>query len=140
MMDIANVPSRSRETAYAKHIADAFGRPFAWGAHDCATFAAGAIKAKCGRDVLGTMTWRSALEAARLLEQMGWLRAAVTSRLGAPISLLNAHTGDPVLARDPDDGRELLAVFHGDVLLAPAEPGMAYLPLSHGICAWRAVP
>jgi hypothetical protein len=43
---------------------------FAWGTHDCVRFAAGAIAATTGRQVL-QWQWASMADAARLLRQLG---------------------------------------------------------------------
>ena len=129
----------ARETSYVAVLIDAARRPFAWGTHDCATFAAACVFARTGVDKLGELSWSTAFEAASLIESMGGLRAAATSLLGEPVEPGFACTGDVVLAIDPndDDERELLTVAHGTVLLAPAESGLSYIAFDAGICCWR---
>jgi hypothetical protein len=125
-------------TAYADLVRASLDRPFQWGVHDCVTFAFAAVKVRTGRDRLGlTPTWRTAIEAHRVIEAMGGLRKAVSERLGEPVGVLQAGLGDPVLVRDPDNGREVMGVCHGEVLLCPSERGLAMLPHSAAICAWR---
>lgn len=141
-MDISTTPAPQcpRAEAYARFLADAATTPFAWGSWDCVTFAAAAVHALTGVDHLsGLAAWNGPLEAARLLRDLGGLRAAVTSRLGEPFLPGLACAGDVVLTTDPnaDDGRELLAVCHGPYLIAPGATGLCVLPLTSGICAWR---
>lgn len=139
-MKITRRPVDPRQAAYEAVIADAMRRPFGWGEHDCVTFAGEGVYARTEVDHLeGIVTWTNAREAAVALRAAGGLRAAVTSRLGAPVLPGLACAGDVVLARDPhsDDGRELLALCHGPHLLAPGERGLAILPLTAALCAWK---
>lgn len=139
-MDIdTNPPPDPREQAYAQVIALALLREFRWGSHDCVTFAAECVEARTGRNPMAGLEWPDASTAARMLRQIGGLRAAVTSRLGEPGAPGYARTGDVALCTDPNDatGREMLAVCHGGVLLAPSAKGLAVLPLAAARCAWR---
>ena len=52
--------------------------PFAWGEHDCMSFGIGAIEAITGT-IVWPVTWSTAIEAARVLEEAGGPIAAVTS-------------------------------------------------------------
>ena len=49
--------------------------PFAWGTNDCVTFAAGAILAMTGRDLIGVPRWDSAATAMRILQEMGGMES-----------------------------------------------------------------
>jgi hypothetical protein len=125
---------------YSDYIRMALDRPFVWGESDCVLFAFGALKARTGRDYLRIpVTWHTALEANRLLKELGGMRAFITSQLGEPCGVLRAGTGDVALVNDPIDDAELLGVCHGDVVLCPASLGLAMLPLRSAVCAWRVV-
>lgn len=144
-MDIDALPvtASEREAAYAGVIAAARRRPFAYGVHDCCTFAADCLHARTGFDALLALpAWRSQDEALALIAGMGGLRSAVTQALQSePLEPGFASTGDIVLAIDPHDAsaREILAVAHGAELLAPAARGLAVLPRSAALCCWKAV-
>ena len=137
-MDIASQPLDTAPAITAL-IDEARSRPFEWGVHDCCTFAARAVQLQTGHDALGALAWFSELDAARLLRDLGGLRAAVSAALGQPVEPLLARSGDVVLATDPHDAshRHLLAVCHGGVLLVPGAYGLVALPITAGLCAWR---
>lgn len=134
-------PPDPREAAYAGLITAARRRAFAWGVHDCCTFAADCVHLRTGRNVLrGFAAWRTQDEAQALIARLGGLRQAVTAALGAePVEPGFAGTGDIVLAVDPFDpaAREILAVAHGGELLAPGLRGLSVLPRSAALCAWK---
>jgi hypothetical protein len=132
-------PRQSKaETDYADLLRESLAKPFSWGTHDCVTFAAAAVRARTGRDVLDIeLTWHTAFEAATAIEAEGGLHAAVTKRLGDPLPRLRARVGDVALVTDPVNGRGLLGVCHGDVILCPSEAGLAMLPLTAAQCVWR---
>lgn len=131
----------SREDDYAVLLRDARTRPFAWGEHDCVTFAAAAVRVRTGRNVLAEIglepTWRTAIESARAIESVGGLRAALTRLFGAPGPQLSARLGDVVLLNDPENGRELLGICHAEIVLAPSANGLAMLPLSAALVVWH---
>lgn len=141
-MDIDQQPATGPAwlPAFEAEIAAAGRRAFAWGEHDCVTFAARCWHARTGTDALAGFTWGSQAEAEALLAELGGLRAAVVSRLGEPVAPLLAAMGDVVLARDPhaDDGREVLAVCVGPHLVVPSARGRQVLQLAHGVCCWKA--
>lgn len=141
-MDIdTRPPPDPRAAAYAGVIAAARRRAFAWGVHDCCTFAADCVHALTGRDALLALpAWRTQDEAQALIASLGGLRQAVTGALGvAPVEPGFAATGDVVLAVDPFDlqRREILAVAHGGELLAPGARGLAVLPRDAALCCWK---
>ena len=78
-----------------------FGRlreRFAYGGLDCVLFAANAVQAMTGTDLLGELrgTWHTKGQAMRMLATRGGLRAAVTSVMG-PASDRAHKRGDLVL-------------------------------------------
>lgn len=135
-------PQVVADRAFAALIRDSRTRPFEWGAHDCFMFAAAAVRARTQRDMLAelgiTPDWRTALQAAAAIERAGGLRAGITRLFGEPVAILQAHAGDIALAGDPvNEGRQLLAVVHHGVLLAPSASGLAVFGLEHAVVAWR---
>lgn len=131
--------------AFTQVIADARTRTFEWGLHDCVTFASAAVRARTQRDVLAEIglfpAWRTALEAAHAIESVGGLHAALTHLFGEPVAILAARAGDVAIVRDPErPSRELLAVCHHGVLLAPSLRGLAVLSLATALAAWKVAP
>jgi hypothetical protein len=134
-------PQVQADIAFAAVISRARRQPFEWGVHDCVTFAAAAVQATTGRQVLGELklspAWRTALEAATAIESVGGLRVALGRLFGAIVPILHARPGDVALVQDPQhSGRELLAVVHHGVLMAPAKAGLAVFATSHALAAW----
>ena len=111
--------------------------PFVWGVNDCCTFAADAVQALTGVDVMGTLRQRyqSAFEALGLTQELGGLRAAVTSVLGQPVDPAFCTVGDILLVMN--DGRELVAVCNGATALAPGPRGLATITNPEVLAAWR---
>jgi hypothetical protein len=107
----------------ARCIAAARTRRFAWGAHDCALFAADCVQSMTGRDPAGAYRgrYRTALGVARLLRQRNSdLAGAWTAALGAPLA-------NPAYAQRGD------VVVFAAIFLAPpdeADAGSATLPLA----------
>lgn len=73
--------------------------PFAWGSHDCCTFAADWVQMLCDRDPMAPWRgqYRTVTAARRLIEGAGGLEAMVGQALGATISAAFAQRGDVVL-------------------------------------------
>lgn len=126
--------------ALAGFLAGRRAMPFAFGRHanDCASFAAGAIKAATGRDVLGKTRWTTRLGAVRIAKREGSFAAAVTKRL-TPIAPAAAHRGD--IAGVPDDafpGGIRLMVVDGAYLVGPGEHGLLSQDRATMTHAWSA--
>lgn len=121
--------------ALSAYLADRAGMPFAWGrkGNDCVSFAAGAVQAQTGRDVLCGLDWRSEKGARRRVAVMGGLESAVTSRMGAPIAPARAHRGD--VAGVMVDGGMALMIVEGATLVGPEN---RRLPRGAMIRAWSA--
>lgn len=101
-------------------------QPFAWGTHDCVTFAADVAEAMLGQDLLAPFRgrWTTEREAARVLLELGGMRAAVCSVLGPPLaSHLQARRGDVVMV-EQEPGRLMLAVANGSYWCAPGPHGL----------------
>ena len=122
--------------ALATYVAARETVPFAWGLHDCVTFAAGAVLALTGRDPLADIAaWTTERAALRELDRRGGLAAAVSSVL-TEIPLAHAHRGD-IGAVDGVRG-PLLVVIEGMTLVGPDRDGLARLPRTKLVRAWSA--
>lgn len=124
------------EGALSRLIEDARERPFAWGSHDCATWAADCVMAVTGRD-LG-QDWRgryrTARGAARMLRRAGFsaIADAASVRLGQPLpSPLLAQRGDVVT-----DGAAM-GVCIGATAAFLSPDGLAFRPLAACAAGWR---
>lgn len=110
---------------------------FAWGSHDCVTFAAGAALAITGETVL-KKKWPDAAGAARMLRKVGGLPAAVDTVLVRLPSVAKAWRGDVVLVPDPtpNSARQWLGVVDAGQWFAPGPAGLVRGPLSVASVAW----
>lgn len=95
-------------------------RPFAWGTHDCCTFAAGAVAAMTGVDPMPEFRGRysTAIGSARALSRYGGgtLAATMDARFESAAAAL-AHRGDIVMTSG------LLGVCLGGFLVAVGSEG-----------------
>jgi hypothetical protein len=109
--------------------------PFAYGVHDCGTLSAGCIKALTGIDAMPSMTYSTAVEAARecqrvcgspcvddlvafLAKQYGWKEVKPTF----------AHRGDLVVIGGGDQARLGVVSLHGTHIMTPGDKGLLYEP------------
>lgn len=115
---------------------DRRNRPFEWGENDCCTLAADWVAEITGADPIDDIRgWDDALSAARTIESLGGMRAAVTDRLGEPIDWMLAQRGDVVLL--VVNRRDTLGVCMGQFALAPGEDGALLVQMAQAECAWR---
>lgn len=112
-------------------------QPFEWGVHDCALFAADAVKAVTGVDPAAELrgTYSTAAGAARVLSERGGLDAIATAALGQPRAPLMARPGDVGLVLN--DGRECLGVCTGSTWHVPGQSGLVALPLADAVSSWK---
>ena len=91
-------------------IAAAERRPFSWGSHDCATFAAGVVAAMTGSDPMADLrgTYSDAASAQAAIKRAGHasLYHLLADRFGPTIPPAHAGRGDLALAHG-DDGPAL---------------------------------
>lgn len=133
----------TRIPGWEHHLAEAIEaartRPFAWGQHDCATWAFDLRRDLTGGEdvaVLWRGRYRTALGAERVMRRLGWpsFEAAGRALLGPPLpSVQLARRGDLVLAGShPGFGICLGARAAG---IAPE--GLTFAPFAACALAWR---
>lgn len=123
------------DLALIGYLRQAAQHRFAWGAHDCARFAAGAVQAQTGQ-ALALPQWASKREAIALLRQHGSLQAAVDAYLPRRKGAAWAQRGDVVLVRTPKAPHAFLAVADAGLWWAPSRKGLITGPLRHARVAW----
>lgn len=123
------VRTQTWRAALADHIDRCRAAPFVWGKHDCALFAAGAVKAMTGTDLARGLRgkYRSAGSAAVLIKKHGFgsLGDLVASRL-PEVAPAFAMRGDLAIIRD-DDGLAALAVVLGAEVAAARDIGLSFV-------------
>lgn len=127
------------EYILADRLEAAQAQPFAWGAHDCATWAFDLRRDLTGgADVAAAWRgrYRTALGALRVMRRLGWpdLEAMGRDLLGDPlVTPLLAQRGDVVLGgQDPAFG-----VCAGARAAFVSPGGLIFLPLADFLMAWR---
>lgn len=108
--------------------------PFAWGTHDCCTFAAGAVFALTEQSVF-TPAYSNAFEANSFMESVGGIEAWMTEQFGEPAAPLQGRRGDIAMLALPD--RELLSVVVGEEVVAPGEEHLLFYPIMTATKVWR---
>lgn len=115
-------------------------RPFAWGVHDCALFAADAVQAITGQDLAQGLRGLSVRAALRRLRAHGpcanlGLYALATQALGPAMAPVWASVGDVLLL--PMGRRCALAVCNGDTAIGPGRHGLVHAAAGTALAAWR---
>ena len=124
----------------AAYVESRRSMPFAWGANDCVTFAAGAIHATTGRPLATLLpaVWSNADQAARALAAAGDMLAAVTRALGRPWPAwraVHAPRG-AVVAADQPDGLTLGVSMGNRHWCGPGRTGLVWRPMVEVRLAW----
>lgn len=111
--------------------------PFAWGTHDCATFAIGAIHALTGVwiEVDALNHYHSSKQALRLIDAAS-IERRVVHVLGEPIPPTYARRGDLLTYQNSEHG-SALAVCNGTHFVAPGDAGLESMAMDRAVCAWR---
>jgi hypothetical protein len=123
------------DLALIAYLRQATGKRFAWGPHDCARFAAGAVQAQTGQP-LPLPQWANKREAVALLRQHGSLQKAVDAHLPRRRTAAYAQRGDVVLVRPPKAPHAFLAVADAGLWWAPSRKGLITGPLRFARVAW----
>ena len=127
------------EQLFAAAITEARTRPFAWGQHDCATWAFDLRRNLTGgpdHAALWRGRYRTPGGCQRVLRRLGWRRLEDGGRalLGEPLPDPRlAQRGDLVLGGDP----EAFGVCIGARAAFVSPEGLVTLPLSSCRLAWR---
>lgn len=131
------------EEKLGKYIASMERKDFRYGVLDCCRFAAGAVEAIAGKNLMEEVPrYFGVQEARRLLKSLGGLEmAAETITLGfglREVEPLKAQRGDMVLAYLAS-GRPCMGVVspNGWHCIFPALHGLARIPLRECARAWR---
>jgi hypothetical protein len=109
--------------------------PFAWGANDCACFAADAVEALTGERLLPDMRGLAVRDALRFMRERDGLRGIASRVLGEAVSPKLAAVGDVVLILEGK--REALGVCNGTSVLAAGPQGMAVVSMTRAIACWK---
>jgi len=115
--------------------------PFAWGTHDCVTFAVGWLDLV--REDLGpqldtlatTLDYRSAHGAVLRIGQAGLHAAVEDWGQLTPVNVRSAQRGDLVLIET--GGRHSIALCVGDHAAGPGVHGLELAPMDLATAAWR---
>lgn len=129
---IARLPDwRPRLVAYLEEVRT---RPFAYGAHDCALFAAAAVLAMTGTDLAADYRGRytSLKEGLKLA---GASHLQILRQHFEPIPTAFAGVGD--LAMIGEVGFPALGIFEGEHILVLREDGLGLMPRAAATQAWR---
>ena len=138
-MNMRHQPHRLQDWMHrlARLMEERLGVPFVWGPNDCAAFAADAVQAQTGHDVLQELRgYRlNQRQALRRERDIGGLPVAIERAGLQPVLPTMAQRGDLVLvAQHP---RPVLAVCNGAEAVAPGRHGLVHVPLSRAVKAWR---
>ena len=112
--------------------------PFAWGTNDCFAFAADAVQAMTGHDVLHGLrgnhrTWKAAYR--RHARTPGGALGVIESTELVPVDPRLARRGDLVRIHQPFF--DLLAICNGSDAIAPGLQGLEATPITGAVSAWR---
>lgn len=111
--------------------------PFDWATNSCGHFAAGAVLAQTGRDVLASLPkFKTERGAKLMLARRGGLEATMDSLL-TRIAPAHAMRGDVGAVRG-DDGELRLVVVEGETLVGPDASGARRVGRHHMVMAWSA--
>lgn len=122
-----------------RYIAGARATPFAYGTHDCATFAAGWVLARTGRDVTGGLagrytTLRGGLRVARaagFANQVEIAASVLPPREGLP------RTGDVVEVAAPEG--PALGICSGEAVHLLTHDGVTAYPAGRAVRAFKVI-
>jgi hypothetical protein len=112
--------------------------PFVWGTHDCAMWAFRVTAAITDTDPGAAYRgqYDDALGAARILQQIGGLRALASTHWQGLESPMRAARGD-IVAVELADGREALAVVLCTHAAGPGADGLVMVPMRAWRAGWR---
>jgi hypothetical protein len=111
-------------------------KPFAWGTHDCFTFAADCVLAMTGEDKMAKRRgkYKTELGANKMLKKIGGVEKAITSELGEPIDPKLAQRGDVVCFITPLGYAAGICI--GSKIAAPGFEKIKFSPMTQAVKAW----
>ena len=119
-------------------------RAFAWGTHDCITFAAACITAVTGIDpIADVVSWSNRADAATAVRGAAGGRQSLRGAITRTMTARSWPAVDPGAAGRGDlclvtGGRgHFAAVCLGARLAAPGPVGLVLVPASRALAAWR---
>jgi hypothetical protein len=121
--------------ALADYLRACQDKPFAWGAHDCAHFAAGAVQAVTG-DYPAFPRYKTERAALKLINDKS-LRERAGEVLGPEITVQEAQRGDVILVIDATTGPSLGVCFGEQSWFLGKPAGTRAVPTVDCWCAWR---
>ena len=131
--------TRGARKRLIEYVSKAARTPFEWGTHDCALFAAGAVKAQTGKDPARGLRGRysTAAGAMKHLRKLGYDRIEdlAAERL-EEISPAFAQVGD-LAVLDGDGEIGALGVVQGERIYVLHPDGLALMPLMSARRAFR---
>lgn len=137
LVRLADWPSRLNAI-----IAERAAVPFKWGAQDCCTFAADAIAAITGADLMARYRgYDSAITAGRIFGPAGGIPQVVEQvardhALPEWAAVLLARRGDLCLVESETDG-PALGICIGSRIAAAGTAGLVFVSLNRALRAWR---
>ena len=109
-------------------------KPFAWGRHDCALFAARWVKLATGKDLTLGIRYRSERAGRKALAEAGY---------ASPLAVAEANLPEvhPAFARPGDVALigEAMGIVAGERVAVLQASGMGWLPLTDATRAFRVV-
>lgn len=122
------------EDRLSQYISSVRDTPFVWGAHDCCIFAADAIQAMTGIDLMPEERgcYDSSTSAMLLLKRQGF--ASAEQKLDSLLEVIpigRAHRGDIALAYDN------AGVVAGDFAWMIDDDGLVRIPRAEWSRAWK---
>lgn len=122
----------------AAYLGTCAGRPFEWGTHDCALFAAGAIEAMTGEDPGAAFrgryrTFKGGLKALQKVGHADHVALAVALLDEVPPAF--AQAGDLAMIQTPEGAAMGIVQGHRIYVLRPE--GLATVDLLQAARAWR---
>lgn len=120
--------------ALAEYVRARQDKPFEWGVHDCAHFAAGVVAALTG-EYPQFPRYKTERAALKLISQKP-LRARAGEILGDEIDVQMAQRGDIVMVVDDVNGPSLGLCF-GENSIFVRKEGLYPIQTAQCLCAWR---
>jgi hypothetical protein len=118
-------------------VTQAWGKPFAWGTHDCCTFTCDVVVAVTGKDPMeGIRTYSNERGAKRMMDGYGGLVKMCAARLGEEIPPALAQAGDVGYVME---GRTpaLASNVGGGVWMSTGPDGLVKVDPAGVLRAWR---